>query len=67
MAAPNWGGSIHGDRPGINCSAIAPDESDNFMSDKEHQSIFGTGNIGPDRIRMSMAKVLSSQVQGAAQ
>ena len=65
MAMPNWGASIIGDRPGINVSAIAPDESQNFLSDKEHQSIFGTGNIGPDRIRMSMANVLNKQDSAA--
>lgn len=40
-------------------SAIAPDEDQShmhFLDDQlDRQSIFGTGNIGPDRIRMSMA------------
>ena len=58
MVQPDWGASIHGQRPDIDVSAIAPDESENFLSGKEHESIFGTGNIGPDRIRMSMANVL---------
>ena len=40
---------------GPNISAIAPDESENFMVDSDYKSLFGTGNIGPDRIRMSMA------------
>ena len=51
-----------------NCSAIVPDESGNFLSANEHGSLFGTGNIGPDRIRMSMANVLKrEQTGGAAQ
>ena len=64
MAVPNWGGSIHGDRNSMginNMSAIVPDESNDFLSNQEHNAIFGTGNIGPDRIRMSMAKVIQGQ------
>ena len=38
----------------MDMSVIAPDESQGFMDHNEHNSIFGTGNIGPDRIRMSM-------------
>ena len=34
------------------------------MDDKEHNSIFGTGNIGPDRIRMSMAGSLNTGLAG---
>ena len=66
MAIPNWGPSITGERPGINVSAISPDESNNFLSANEHQSMFGTGNIGPDRIRMSMAKILTNQERVAS-
>lgn len=44
-----------------NCSAIVPDDSDNFLTANEHGSLFGTGNIGPDRIRMSMANVLKRE------
>ena len=43
------------DTMGPNISAILPDESENFMADNDLKSLFGTGNIGPDRIRMSMA------------
>jgi len=39
---------------GINMSVIPPDETDQFLDDGDHNEIFGTGNIGPDRIRMSM-------------
>ena len=46
---------------GINLSVIPPDETDPFMAEKEHNDIFGTGNIGPDRIRMSMQKSNSAQ------
>ena len=41
----------------VNESAINPNESEHFMNANEHQSIFGTGNIGPDRIRLSMANM----------
>ena len=61
MAIPNWGGSITGERPSMavgNMSGILPDESANFLTDGEHESMFGTGNIGPDRIRMSTRKVI---------
>lgn len=47
---------------GLNISGIKPDESHQFMTDNEHNSIFGTGNIGPDRIRLSMAKMTGSMV-----
>lgn len=40
-----------------NMSGICADESQAFMSQNDHQSFFGTGNIGPDRIRLSMAKM----------
>ena len=41
----------------IDMSGIAPNDSDNFMEKDDHQMLFGTGNIGPDRIRLSMAKM----------
>ena len=40
-----------------NMSGIAPDESQAFLTSNDHQSLFGTGNIGPDRIRLSMANM----------
>ena len=52
---------------GPNISAIQPDESENFMADNDLKSLFGTGNIGPDRIRMSMAPRASLKNLGAAQ
>ena len=54
------------DRPtmGLNVSAIAPDDSNQFISQEVHQEIFGTGNIGPDRIRLSMAKMTMSAANG---
>ena len=42
---------------GVNESAISPNESEHFMGAKEHQSMFGTGNIGPDSIKLSMANM----------
>ena len=41
----------------VNESAICPNESEHFLDANEHQSIFGTGNIGPDCIRLSMANM----------
>ena len=41
----------------IDMSGIAPNDSDNFMEKDDHNMLFGTGNIGPDRIRLSMAKM----------
>ena len=55
------------DTMGPNISAIQPDESENFMADNDLKSLFGTGNIGPDRIRMSMAPRASLKNLGAAQ
>ena len=37
------------------------------MADNDLKSLFGTGNIGPDRIRMSMAPRASLKNLGAAQ
>ena len=37
------------------------------MADNDLKSLFGTGNIGPDRIRMSMAPRTSLKNLGAAQ
>ena len=47
-----------------NLSVIPPDETNQFMDDKEHNLIFGSGNIGPDRIRMSMAGAPNSGLAG---
>ena len=55
------------DTMGPNISAIAPDESENFMADNDLKSLFGTGNIGPDRIRMSMAPRASLKNMAAQQ
>jgi len=39
-------------------SAIAPVEDNNNFIEADHRdALFGTGNIGPDRIRLSMAKM----------
>ena len=38
---------------GVGVSGIMPDESVGFINDKaEMDKLFGTGNIGPDRIRL---------------
>lgn len=47
-----------------NLSVIPPDETNQFMDDKEHNLIFGSGNIGPDRIRMSMAGAPNTGLAG---
>lgn len=49
---------------GINMSVIPPDETDQFLDDGDHNEIFGTGNIGPDRIRMSMKQANPATVGG---
>ena len=42
---------------GIDMSAIAPDESQMLMNQQEQNEMFGTGNIGPDKIRLSIANM----------
>ena len=46
-----------------NMSAIAPDEdqSEHYFNDERFasESIFGSGNIGPDRIRLSIANSIN--------
>lgn len=50
---------------GINESAINPNESEHFLDAAEHQLIFGTGNIGPDRIPLDRASMCrASMAQG---
>ena len=46
-----------------NMSVIQPDEdqSQHYFNDEKYasESIFGSGNIGPDRIRLSMANSIN--------
>ena len=48
----------------IDVSAIAPDESNAFLNQQETNLMFGSGNIGPDRIRLSIANM---KLNGLAQ
>ena len=34
-------------------SVINPDESEGFLNKDDADKLFGTGNIGPDRIRLT--------------
>ena len=45
-----------------NMSVIRPDDTNDFISAGEHDAIFGSGNIGPDRIRVSMTNIRKASI-----